>query len=42
VDSICSTGVTGTAGLSFFRGWEPVMAVVMIIGVVMLFMLSGG
>jgi hypothetical protein len=26
VDSICSAGVTGTAGLSFLRGTEPVMA----------------
>jgi hypothetical protein len=24
--STCSVGVTGTAGLSFFRGTEPVMA----------------
>ena len=26
VDSICSAGVTGTAGLSAFFGSEPVMA----------------
>ena len=26
VDSICSAGVTGTAGLSFLRGTEPVIA----------------
>ena len=32
VDSICSGGVTGTAGLSFFFGTAPVMATVMITG----------
>src|SRR4051812_8452752 len=26
VDSICSVGVTGTAGLSFLRGTDPVIA----------------
>ena len=28
VDSICSAGVVGTAGLSFLRGTEPVIATV--------------
>src|SRR5688572_17624386 len=32
VDSICSAGVTGTAGLSFFFGTAPVMATVMMTG----------
>ena len=32
VDSICSLGVTGTAGLSFLRGKEPVMATEMMQG----------
>ena len=32
VDSICSDGVTGTAGLSFLRGTEPVIATAMTIG----------
>src|SRR5687768_15237153 len=32
VDSICCGGVTGTAGLSFFRGTAPVMATVMMTG----------
>ena len=36
VDSICSAGVTGTAGLSFLRGTAPVMATVMMHGWVML------
>src|SRR6185437_3252441 len=35
VDSICSPVVTGTAGLSFLRGCEPVMATQMITGWVM-------
>ena len=35
VDSICSAGVTGTAGLSFLRGSAPVIATVMMTGVVM-------
>src|ERR1700704_3622473 len=34
VDSICSLGVTGTAGVSTFRGTAPVIATVMIAGVV--------
>ena len=33
VDSICSATVIGTAGLSFFVGTEPVMATVMMHGV---------
>src|SRR5690349_15802656 len=33
VDSICSDGVTGTAGLSALRGTAPVMATVMMTGV---------
>src|SRR3990172_1736032 len=33
VDSICSAGVTGTAGLSFFFGTAPVIATVMMTGV---------
>src|SRR5947208_3322787 len=32
VDSICSDGVTGTAGLSFFLGTAPVIATVMMTG----------
>src|SRR5687768_12708443 len=32
VDSICSAGVTGTAGLSAFFGTEPVIATVMMTG----------
>src|SRR4051794_35150895 len=32
VDSICSDGVTGNAGLSFFRGTEPVIATVITTG----------
>jgi hypothetical protein len=32
VDSICSSGVTGTAGLSFLRGSAPVIATVMTTG----------
>ena len=32
-NSICSAGVTGTAGLSFLRGTDPVIATAMIIGV---------
>src|SRR6185437_13737739 len=32
VDSICSAGVTGTAGLSFLRGCDPVIATVMMTG----------
>src|SRR6185295_1522498 len=32
VDSICSDVEIGTAGLSFFRGMEPVMATVMMQG----------
>ena len=32
VDSICSVGVTGTAGLSFLRGNAPVIATVMMTG----------
>src|SRR5687768_8093071 len=36
VDSTCSSGVTGTPGLSFLRGTAPVMATVMITGCVML------
>jgi hypothetical protein len=35
VDSICSAGVTGTAGLSFFLGTAPVMATVMMTGVLL-------
>src|SRR5690242_1658160 len=32
VDSTCSAGTTGTAGLSFFFGTAPVMATVMMTG----------
>jgi hypothetical protein len=32
MDSICSAGVIGTAGLSRFRGTEPVMATAMTTG----------
>ena len=32
VDSICSAGVVGTAGLSFLRGTDPVMATAMVTG----------
>src|SRR6187549_2389301 len=32
VDSICSDTVTGSAGLSFLRGTEPVIATVMTAG----------
>src|SRR5688500_16070146 len=32
VDSTCSAGVTGTAGLSFFFGTAPVIATVMMTG----------
>ena len=35
VDSICSLGVTGTAGVSALRGMAPVIATVMMAGVVM-------
>src|SRR5262245_11457376 len=35
VDSICSLGVTGTAGVSALRGIAPVIATVIIAGVVM-------
>src|SRR5215470_16287371 len=35
VDSICSLGVIGTAGVSALRGMAPVIATVMIAGVVM-------
>ena len=35
VDSICSLGVTGTAGVCALRGIEPVIAVVMMVGCVM-------
>src|SRR5205823_11282298 len=35
VDSICSAGVTGTAGLSFLRGSDPVIATVMMTGCTM-------
>src|SRR3954447_14764383 len=35
VDSICSDGVTGSAGLSFLRGTEPVMATVITMGLAM-------
>jgi hypothetical protein len=38
VDSICSATVIGTAGLSFFRGKEPVIATVMMQGWVMGFL----
>ena len=37
VDSICSEGVTGTAGLSFLVGTEPVIAQVTIHGSVIIF-----
>ena len=32
VDSICSLGLTGTAGLSFLRGTEPVIATAIMAG----------
>ncbi len=35
VDSICSLGVTGTAGVSALRGMAPVIATVMMAGTVM-------
>jgi hypothetical protein len=35
VDSTCSSTLIGTAGLSFLRGSDPVMATVMMHGVVM-------
>ena len=40
VDSICSATVIGTAGLSFFVGTEPVMATVMMHGVLMVLFAS--
>ena len=42
VDSICSATVIGTAGLSFFVGTEPVMATVMMHGVLMSLLASLG
>src|SRR6478736_2563173 len=40
VESICSAGVTGSAGLSFFRGTEPVMATAMTTGFMERFLCS--
>jgi hypothetical protein len=36
VDSICSAGVTGSAGVSFLRGTDPVIATVMTAGLMIL------
>ena len=41
VDSICSLGVTGTAGVSALRGMAPVMATVMMAGEVMVMPVRG-
>jgi hypothetical protein len=36
VDLICSAGVTGSAELSFLRGTDPVIATVMMAGLMIL------
>src|SRR3954454_15925690 len=41
VDSICSDTVTGSAGLSFLRGTEPVIATVMTAGLMIFPPLKG-